>query len=87
MVKWNNDLLMEICSEVLDKENKLEQFALTGKETFLAYITLFRSVQECKTYSNLVIPTLVSIFLYEYIAIMKFRLMERSSMVHTDGII
>jgi len=51
---------MEICSEVLDKENKLEQFALTGKETFLAYITLFRSVQECKVYGNLVIPTLTN---------------------------
>ncbi|KAE9547934.1 hypothetical protein FO519_008857 [Halicephalobus sp. NKZ332] len=48
MMELNNRLLMEICSEISECPQKIEQFALAGKGNFLAYLQVFQSIQECE---------------------------------------
>ena len=67
MVGWNKELLLEICLEVINEEDKLQRFALTGKETFLTYVEIFRSVQDCTVQSSFAAPTLVNVLIYKYI--------------------
>ena len=66
MSRANAIILMDISQELAECSKDLQKFILSGKQNFLSYIRVFKSVRKCMLWENSMLVTLVSISFFKY---------------------